>query len=222
MYRVLLVEDNKKIRDGMTEFFGKKDQIELFTAVDGNDGLDKILNNEYDLFLLDIMMPGLDGFELCRIIRRRCGSPVVFLTGKVREADQLYGYELGADDYIVKPFSMYILYSKLLAILERSSADKPKNRTISSGKIELDPARLTVRCDGEELNLSGKEFALLRFFMENKGTAVTRKAIFDAVWGPDSDASERVVDNRIKNLRKQLKSEGERIHTVFRVGYRFE
>lgn len=222
MYKVLFVEDNEMIRDGMTDFFGSRDRIQLYTAVDGNDGLDKILNGEYDLYLLDIMMPGLDGFELCKIIRKRGDSPVVFLTGKVREADALYGYELGADDYIVKPFSANILYSKLLAILERTASDRPEKKIIASGNIRLDPVKLTITVDGEEVNLPGKEFALLKYLMEHPEEPVKRSVLFDAVWNNDPDIAERVVDNRIKNLRKLLKSESKRIKTVYGIGYRFE
>ena len=222
MYKVLFVEDNEMIREGMTDFFGSRDRIQLYTAVDGNDGLDKILNGEYDLYLLDIMMPGLDGFELCKIIRKRGDSPVVFLTGKVREADALYGYELGADDYIVKPFSANILYSKLLALLERTASDRPEKKVIASGNIQLDPVKLTIKIDGEEVEVPGKEFALLKYLMEHPEVPVKRSVLFDAVWNNDPEIAERVVDNRIKNLRKLLKSESKRIKTVYGIGYRFE
>ena len=121
MYRVLLVEDDRQIREVIGDYFGRRDQIALDFAEDGNAGLSKFLNEDYNLIVLDIMMPGLDGFELCKLIRKRSTVPVVFLTGKVREEDVLYGYELGADDYIVKPFSIAVLYSKLLALLERAT-----------------------------------------------------------------------------------------------------
>ena len=135
MYRVLLVEDDSQIREIIGDYFGRRDRIALDFAEDGNAGLSKILNNEYDLILLDVMMPGLDGFELCRIIRRRTNIPVVFLTGKVREEDILYGYELGADDYVVKPFSLAVLYSKLLALLERTKVETEPRKVITSGQI---------------------------------------------------------------------------------------
>jgi DNA-binding response OmpR family regulator len=135
MYNVLLVEDDIQIREVIGDFFARRDEIRLDLAADGEIGLSKILNGQYDLIVLDIMMPGIDGFELCRIIRKRSDVPVVFLTGKVREEDVLYGYELGADDYIVKPFSIKVLYSKLLAILEaryQENKNNPKTSGLAS------------------------------------------------------------------------------------------
>jgi DNA-binding response OmpR family regulator len=222
MYRVLLVEDDRQIREVIGDYFGRRDQIALDFAEDGNIGLSKILNELYDLIVLDIMMPGLDGFELCRIIRKRSSVPVVFLTGRVREEDVLYGYELGADDYIVKPFSIAILYSKLLALLERSTSEVIKHKILTSGQITLDPERFEVKVSGEVIDLPPKEYQILKYMMEHPGTAITRKLLLAVAWGDDMFITERVIDNRVKNLRKKLKKEGTRIKTLIGVGYRFD
>lgn len=222
MYRVLIVEDDRQIREVIGDYFGRRDQIALDFAGDGNMGLSKILNELYDLIVLDIMMPGLDGFELCKIIRKRSTVPVVFLTGRVREEDVLYGYELGADDYIVKPFSITILYSKLLALLERSTSEVIKHKILTNGQITLDPERFEVKVSGEVIDLPPKEYQILKYMMEHPGTAITRKLLLAVAWGDDMFITERVIDNRVKNLRKKLKKEGARIRTLIGVGYRFD
>lgn len=222
MYRVLLVEDDRQIREVIGDYFGRREKITLDFAEDGNAGLSKILNESYDLILLDIMMPGLDGFELCKIIRKRSDVPVVFLTGKVREEDVLYGYELGADDYIVKPFSLAILYSKLLALLERSAQEVQKHKILTSGQITLDPVRFEVKVADEVVDMPPKEYQILKYMMEHPGVAITRRLLLAVAWGGDDFISERVIDNRVKNLRKILKKEGSRIKTLIGVGYRFD
>ena len=222
MYRVLLVEDDKQIREVIGDYFGRREKIALDFAEDGNAGLSKILNESYDLIVLDIMMPGLDGFELCKIIRKRSDVPVVFLTGKVREEDVLYGYELGADDYIVKPFSLAILYSKLLALLERSTQDVVRHKILTSGQITLDPERFEVKIADEVVDLPPKEYQILKYMMEHPGVAITRRLLLAVAWGGDDFISERVIDNRVKNLRKILRKEGSRIKTLIGVGYRFD
>ena len=222
MYRVLLVEDDSQIREVIGDYFGRREKIALDLAQDGNMGLSKILNEEYDLIILDVMMPGIDGFELCKIIRKRSDIPVVFLTGKVREEDVLYGYELGADDYIVKPFSIAILYSKLMALLERTTAVHEERKIITSGEITLDPLKLEVTVSGSTIDLPPKEYQILKYMMEHPGVAVTRRLLLAVAWGGDDFISERVIDNRVKNLRKLLHKEGSRIKTLIGVGYRFD
>lgn len=222
MYRVLLVEDDSQIREVVGDYFKRRDKITLDLAEDGNAGLSKVLNEKYDLIVLDIMMPGLDGFELCKIIRKRMDIPVVFLTGKVREEDILYGYELGADDYIVKPFSIAVLYSKLLALLERTKTESAPRKILESGQIVLDPVRLEVKVSGEVVDLPPKEYQILKYLMEHPGTAITRKLLLAVAWGDDMYITERVIDNHVKNLRKRLRKEGARIKTLIGVGYRFD
>lgn len=222
MYRVLIVEDDSQIRQVIGDYFARRDKIALDFAEDGNIGLTKFLNESYDLIVLDIMMPGLDGFELCRIIRKKSDIPVVFLTGKVREEDILYGYELGADDYIVKPFSIAVLYSKLLALLERTSSDTEQRKVIENGKITIDPVKLEVKVAGEVVELPPKEYQILMYMLKHPGVAITRKLLLAVAWNDDMYTSERVIDNRVKNLRHKLGKEGSRIKTLIGVGYRFD
>ena len=197
MYRVLLVEDDSQIRQVIGDYFGRRDKIALDFAEDGNIGLSKFLNGSYDLIVLDIMMPGLDGFELCKIIRKKSDVPIVFLTGKVREEDALYGYEIGADDYIVKPFSIAVLYSKLLAMLERTTPEHESRKIL-------------------------KEYQILKYMIQHPGVAITRMLLLAVAWGDDMYITERVIDNRVKNLRQKLRKEGTRIKTLIGVGYRFD
>ena len=222
MYRVLLVEDDSQIRQVIGDYFGRRDQIAMDFAEDGNIGLSKFLNGSYDLIVLDIMMPGLDGFELCKLIRKKSDIPVVFLTGKVREEDALYGYEIGADDYIVKPFSIAVLYSKLLAMLERTTTEHESRKIIESGKIAVDPVKFEVTVSGEIVDLPPKEYQILKYMMQHPGCAITRKLLLAVAWGDDMYITERVIDNRVKNLRHKLGKEGARIKTLIGVGYRFD
>ena len=222
MYRVLLVEDDSQIRSVIGDYFGRRDKIALDFAEDGNIGLSKFLNGSYDLIVLDIMMPGLDGFELCKIIRKKSDIPVVFLTGKVREEDALYGYEIGADDYIVKPFSIAVLYSKLLAMLARTTTEHESRKIIESGKIAVDPVKFEVTVSGEIVDLPPKEYQILKYMMQHPGAAITRKLLLAVAWGEDMYITERVIDNRVKNLRHKLGKEGARIKTLIGVGYRFD
>ena len=222
MYRVLLVEDDSQIRQVIGDYFGRRDQIAMDFAEDGNIGLSKFLNGSYDLIVLDIMMPGIDGFELCKLIRKKSDLPVVFLTGKVREEDALYGYEIGADDYIVKPFSIAVLYSKLLAMLERTTTEHESRKIIESGKIAVDPVKFEVTVSGEIVDLPPKEYQILKYMMQHPGCAITRKLLLAVAWGDDMYITERVIDNRVKNLRHKLGKEGARIKTLIGVGYRFD
>jgi DNA-binding response OmpR family regulator len=222
MYRVLLVEDDSQIRQVIGDYFGRRDKIALDFAEDGNIGLSKFLNGSYDLIVLDIMMPGLDGFELCKLIRKKSEVPIVFLTGKVREEDALYGYEIGADDYIVKPFSIAVLYSKLVAMLERNTPETESRKILESGKITVDPVKFEVTVAGEIVDLPPKEYQILKYMMQHPGAAITRKLLLAVAWGDDMYITERVIDNRVKNLRHKLGKEGARIKTLIGVGYRFD
>ncbi|MBQ3919550.1 MAG: response regulator transcription factor [Oscillospiraceae bacterium] len=219
MYTALLVEDDRQIREIISEYFSEKDDIRLYTAADGDTGLDMIREREFDVIMLDIMLPGTDGFTVCREIRRRSAVPVLFLTARGGEEDIIHGYDLGCDDYIVKPFSLAALYGKLIALIRRDKgivADK----TIVCGKITLDPVTFTVTADGKEAELAPKEYALLKYLMEHVNWVIDRDTLLDRVWGVDYYGSERVVDNHIKNLRKALGSAGSQIKTVIGGGYR--
>lgn len=219
-YRILLVEDDSSIREVISDYFsGKDEDTALIMAADGGEGLELIGSREFDLIMLDVMLPNIDGFSLCREIRRKSDVPVLFLTARAREEDVLYGYELGCDDYIVKPFSLAELYAKVQALLKRSKGMVLKKELVC-GRIRLDPITLTVISDGREVELAPKEFAILKYLMEHKNWAVDRDTLLSKIWGYDYFGGDRTVDNHIKKLRKSLGSAGDQIKTVIKKGYK--
>ncbi|MBP3272940.1 MAG: response regulator transcription factor [Ruminococcus sp.] len=218
-YKVLLVEDDPQIREVITDFFSQKNDIDLMTAEDGNKGLDLIYENSFDLLMLDIMLPGIDGFSICREVRAKSIVPILFLTARGREEDIRYGYDLGCDDYIVKPFSLTALYGKACALIKRSKGTM-LDRSMVCGQIKLDPVTLTVSVNGEQIELPPKEYALLKYLMEHENWVVDRDTLLNRVWGADYFGSDRVVDNHIKKLRKALGSSGSQIKTVITKGYK--
>lgn len=219
-YKILLVEDDRQIREVIEDYFDSKGkEITVVTAQDGGEGLSFIRSGEFDLVILDIMLPGIDGFSLCREIRRNSIVPVIFLTARSREEDILYGYELGCDDYIVKPFSPAALYAKVLAILKRASGMVIEKELVC-GKIRMNLVTLQVYTDGKAAELAPKEFAMLKLFMEHKNWVISRDMLLDKIWGIDYFGSDRVVDNHIKKLRKALGSAGGQIKTVVTKGYK--
>ncbi|MBQ3601033.1 MAG: response regulator transcription factor [Lachnospiraceae bacterium] len=223
MYQILLVEDDPQIREVIEDYFSEKGKhfLQLHLARDGYEGLHQIQQSKFDLVLLDIMMPGLDGFALCREIRQKSMIPIVFLTAKNREEDLLYGYQIGCDDYIVKPFSIAALYAKVEALLKRSNGLMGAN-LLQVGNIRLMPATYEVTVEGTPVLLPPKEYALLKFFMEHKGQVLSRDMILDCIWGYSYTGTDRVVDNHIKKLRKALGKSGALIKTVITRGYRME
>ncbi|MBQ7834997.1 MAG: response regulator transcription factor [Ruminiclostridium sp.] len=219
-YRILLVEDDHQIREVIEDYFDSKGgEIAVVAAQDGGEGLSLIKNQEFDLVILDVMLPEIDGFSLCREIRRDSIVPVLFLTARAREEDILYGYELGCDDYIVKPFSPAALYAKVMAILKRAGGMVIEKELVC-GKIRMNLVTLQVYADGSALTLAPKEFALLKLFMEHKNWVMSRDMLLDKIWGIDYFGSDRVVDNHIKKLRKALGSAGGQIKTVVTKGYK--
>ncbi len=219
-YTILLVEDDGSIREVICDYFsGKPDGIEIITAADGIKGLERIDEGGYDLVFLDVMLPDIDGFSLCREIRRKNDVPILFLTARAREEDVLYGYELGCDDYIVKPFSLAELYAKTMALLKRSKGLVIKKELVC-GQIRLNPVTLTVTVDGKQLDLPPKEFAILKYLMEHKGWAVDRDTLLNRIWGYEYFGGDRTVDNHIKKLRNSLGTAGKQIKTVIKTGYK--
>lgn len=219
-YRILLVEDDEQIREVITDYFVAKDSImKIETAEDGDKGRELISINEYDLIMLDVMLPGTDGFSLCRYIRSQSSVPVLFITARGREDDKLYGYDLGCDDYIVKPFSLAELYAKTNALLKRSKG-MIVSKVMTCGNITLDPVKMTVTVDGRLTELPPKEYAILKFLMEHKGWVVDRDTLLTKVWGYDYFGGDRVVDNHIKKLRKAIGPAGDQIKTVISKGYK--
>lgn len=195
-----------------------------YTCITANDGVEALTilkSNNIDLMILDIMMPYLDGFSVCRVSREMTNIPIIILTAKGEEEDKLKGYEYGADDYITKPFSPKVLLAKVNALLRRYTTDIPKN-SLSLGKIFIMVASRQVYVEDKLIDLTYKEFELLRLFMENPNQVFSREKLLNCIWGYDFEGNTRTVDTHIKTLRKKLGSEGHHIVTLIRSGYKFE
>ena len=219
MADILIVEDEKKMQDIIAEYM-KKGGHTCFTADDGIEALLILKSNPMDLMILDIMMPHIDGFTVCKMAREMSNMPIIILTAKSDEEDKLKGYEYGADDYMTKPFSPKILLAKANALLRRISVT-PKD-TISAGKITISPAAHKVFLDGTEITLTHKEYELLYCFVSNPGQVFSREQLLNRIWGYDFEGNTRTVDTHIKTLRQKLGSEGKSIVTLIRSGYKFE
>lgn len=222
-YKFLLVEDDPQIREIIIDYFAEKSQGGYIVeyAPTGGEGLDKCIENEYDLVLLDVMLPDMDGFAICRELRKNSDIPIIFITARHNEKDRLYGYNIGCDDYISKPFSLVELYLKVTALLRRVNGTV-RNEVISCGIIKLDKFRYRVFVRDSEIVLAPKEFAILKILMENRGRLVSRDSLLIRVWGYDFEGNDRVVDNHVKKLRKALGEASNHIKTVFKRGYRLE
>lgn len=221
MFKVLLVEDDNHIREAIADYFSEmaKDDITLSLAADGIEAEEILYEMDFDLVLLDVMLPGVDGFTLCRKIRETNSVPIIFLTAKSREEDVLYGYETGCDDYMTKPFSSAELLAKSRAILKRSKGIIGTN-VITCGEISIDLFKYNVMVGGKNVDLAPKEYALLKYLVERKNTVVDREKLLVNLWGYDFEGNDRVVDNHIKKLRKSLGFAGKRIKTVVSRGYK--
>ncbi len=220
MVRILIVEDNEELLNLVAVFFKGKGSFEVDAAPDGNRALSLISENKYDIAILDIMLPGANGFEVCKALRGKSQCPIVFLTALGNEDNILKGYEIGADEYMVKPFSLKVLYAKCLALLSRTEADLHKELVLECGDIKLYPLKMEVEAGGRKITLAPKEYFLLKVLMENKGIVLGRDRLLDLVWGYGFDGSDRVVDTHIKKLRKALGSSGEAVRTVIGGGYK--
>lgn len=219
-YEILLVEDDIQIRNLICDYFANKsDEIIIDVAEDGDIGLEKIYEKEYNLVMLDVMLPGVDGFTICRELRKNSIVPVIFITARGREDDILLGYDLGCDDYIVKPFSLAEFYAKTNALLKRANG-MVANKEIVCGRITINTARLTVSVDGEEIDLPPKQYAVLKYLIDHKNNVVERETLLSRIWGYDYEGNDRVVDNHVKKLRQALGSAGKQIKTVVTKGYR--
>ena len=220
MAKILIVEDNEELLNLVADFFEDKGSFEVDAAPDGNRALSLISEKEYDIAILDIMLPGANGFEVCKALRCKSQCPIVFLTALGNEDNILKGYEIGADEYMVKPFSLNVLYAKCLALLARAGTGKGEEKAFECGGIKLYPLRKEVFVSGKEIELAPKEYLLLKTLIENKGIVMGRNRLLDIVWGDDFDGFDRVVDNHIKKLRRKLGPEGEHIRTVIGEGYK--
>lgn len=217
-YRILLAEDDKALRD-ITSLFFRKNGFEVDTAVNGNEACAFVDKNRYDIIILDIMMPGKDGKEVCRYIRKKYDVPVIFLTALGEENDIVDGYEVGADEYVTKPYSTKLLLVKVNALIKRYHGLLIKNGRIVIDEIEIEPARRYVTVSGREAVMAPKEYELLMYFIDNKNIVLSRDKILDAVWGMDYEGYDRAVDTHIKKLRAALGKAGSHIETVVKVGY---
>ena len=220
---ILLAEDERDMREVLCDYFTAKSggELTMISAPDGNTALHLIETQPFDLLLLDIMLPGTDGFALCRAAREQGDAPVLFVTAREDEQDKLYGYDQGADDYVVKPFSLAVLYAKAQALLRRSRG-MTAAEVLRAGALELNPARGTVTADGQRIDLPPREFALLRALMERKNRVLTRDELLDLAWGWDYDGTDRVIDGHIKKLRRALGKHADCIKTVVKRGYKLE
>lgn len=222
-YTILLAEDEAAMREVVADYFTEKSggAITVETAPDGDTALALIEQRAFDLLLLDVMLPGTDGFALCREARQRGDVPILFVTAREDEQDKLHGYGLGADDYVVKPFSLAVLYAKAQALLRRAKG-LMQGDVLAAGTLVLDPSRGTVTAGGQPVVLPPKEFALLRVLMERKNRVLTRDELLNLAWGWDFDGTDRVVDSHIKKLRKALGAHAGCIKTVVKKGYKLE
>lgn len=219
---LLLVEDEARMRILISDYL-KREAYNLLEASNGVEAL-KIFNaNTIDLVILDIMMPYLDGWDVCKAIRRTSDVPIILLTAKSEEEDKLLGYELGADDYITKPFSPKVLVAKVKVLLKRMEQKQNiKSDILSFDGLTIDELSHEVRIDNQTAMLTPKEYDLLLFLVKNKGIALSRDKILDSVWGMDYYGDARTVDTNIKRLREKLGSKAEMIATVRGSGYKFE
>ncbi len=220
-YRMLCVEDDSQIREIIEDYFTakKENEFDITLAKDGLEAKNLLEENEFDIVLLDVMLPHLDGFSICRLIRKKSDVPVIFLTARTMEEDVLLGFETGCDDYVTKPFSLATLYAKCIALLNRAKGTV-LNETSTIGKISINYNSMVVTSDGSIIELPPKEYELLAYLFKHKDWVISRETLLNAVWGYDFEGGERVVDNHIKKLRKNLGSAGEQIKTVISKGYK--
>ena len=220
-YRMLCVEDDSQIREIIEDYFTakKENEFDITLAKDGLEAKDLLEENEFDIVLLDVMLPHLDGFSICRLIRKKSDVPVIFLTARTMEEDVLLGFETGCDDYVTKPFSLATLYAKCIALLNRAKGTV-LSETSTIGKISINYNSMVVTSDGSIIELPPKEYELLAYLFKHKDWVISRETLLNAVWGYDFEGGERVVDNHIKKLRKNLGNAGEQIKTVISKGYK--
>jgi len=219
--KVLVVDDEERLRKLVKDFLVKKDFV-VVEAADGVEALDVFFDDpSISLIICDVMMPRMDGWQVCREIRKYSKVPFIMLTARSEEHDELLGFELGVDEYITKPFSPKILTARVEAILRRSNAGGSEDIIEYKG-ITINKEAHVVLIDGNEIELSYKEFELLAYFVENKGIALTREKILDSVWNYDYYGEARTIDTHVKKLRSKLGDKGELIKTVWGMGYKFE
>ncbi|NSE03566.1 response regulator transcription factor [Blautia wexlerae] len=219
--KILVVDDESRMRKLVKDFLTKKN-FQVLEAGNGEEAMD-IFYDEKDiaLIILDVMMPKMDGWEVCREIRKNSKVPIIMLTARSDERDELLGFDLGVDEYISKPFSPKILVARVEAILRRTGQSNPED-VLSAGGIVIDKAAHLATVDGRPMELSFKEFELLTYFLENQGIALSREKILNSVWNYDYFGDARTIDTHVKKLRSKMGDKGEYIKTVWGMGYKFE
>jgi phosphate regulon transcriptional regulator PhoB len=224
--KILIVDDEKDIVK-MLEYNLKKEGFRTVAAYDGEDALSSALRDHPQLIILDLMLPGMDGLEVCKALKKEqktAAIPLIMLTAKAQEADKIVGLELGADDYITKPFSPRELIARVKAVLRRAKEKESPVQELTIGDLSIDLARIAVTVKNKPIELTSKEFELLKMLINAKGRVLSRDYLLDTIWGFDNalEIQTRTVDVHIRTLRKKLKGEAKRIVTVKNYGYRFE
>ena len=221
-YRIMVAEDEPKLREVVCDYLLSRGDV----PVPAGDGLEALAlaeeDRNFDAVVLDVMMPGLDGFAVCRALRQRSAVPILFLTALSDEEDKLWGYELGADDYITKPFSLSLLYAKVTALIRRDRGGVLTGDTLRCGDLEVSLSSRRVRVGGRELSLTPKEYALLTCLMRNRNMVMSREQLLVKCWGYDYEGESRAVDTHIRRLREKLGPYGACIKTVIKAGYKLE
>lgn len=218
--KVLVVDDESRMRKLVSDFLTKKDFV-VVEAGDGEEAVDLFFEQkDISLIIMDVMMPKMDGYEAVKTIRQYSQVPIIMLTAKSEERDELQGFQLGIDEYISKPFSPKILVARVEALLRRSGT--VKTDSVQVGGIVLDKAAHQVTVDGKPVDLSFKEFELLTYFVENQGIALSRENILNHVWNYDYFGDARTIDTHVKKLRKKMGEKGDCIRTIWGMGYKFE
>lgn len=219
--KILVVDDESRMRKLVKDFL-LKSNYEVLEAEDGSQALDIFYaTKDIALIILDVMMPKMDGFEVCREIRQTSQVPIIMLTAKGDERDELQGFQLGVDEYITKPFSPKILVARVEAVLRRTN-QLEEAQILEAGGIVVDKTAHSVTIDGNPVDLSFKEFELLTYFMENKGIALSREKILNHVWNYDYFGDARTIDTHVKKLRSKMGEKGDLIKTIWGMGYKFE
>ena len=220
-HKILIVEDEAKLREVWCDYFASRGERPI-EACDGFEALARMEECEFDAVLLDIMMPGLDGLSVCRAVRKTNDVPILFLTALSDEEDKLLGYELGADDYITKPFSLSVLYAKTMALIKRNERSVLAGDRIEAGGITLVRSTRKVFAGKQEIALTPKEYSLLLCLMQNKNRVLSREQLLVKCWGYDYEGESRAVDTHIKRLREKLGDCASCIQTVIKAGYKLE
>ena len=219
--KILVIDDESRMRKLVRDFL-TRNGYEVLEASNGEEAMDIFYEDKnIDLLILDIMMPKMDGWEVCREIRKTSRVPIIMLTAKADERDELLGFELGVDEYITKPFSPKILVARVEAILRRSNVNNDDG-VIAIGDIIMDKNAHEVSVDGKQIDLSYKEFELLAYFIDNQGIALSRERILNNVWNYDYFGDARTIDTHVKKLRNKMGEQGKYIKTIWGMGYKFE